>query len=264
MTQQDGIKLVDSHCHLHLSREQPEDDPSAAIAAAEAEGVEHFLNVAVNIESAPLLADIAARFPQVSVSVGVHPSAQTADPSVAELVRLAAPDTFVAIGETGLDYHYNEGDLEWQRDRFRRHVRAARELSKPLIIHTRNAAADTLRILREERADEVGGVIHCFTEDWDTASACMDLGFYISLSGIVTFRNADSLRDVAKRLPLERLLIETDAPYLAPVPHRGKPNQPAYVRYVAECIAEVRECELSTVARATYDNFFELFPLAKA
>ncbi len=253
---------MDSHCHLHLLG-LADDALPEVIATAEAEGVAHFLSVAVDVESAPLLRTLSARFPQVSVSLGVHPSAQGRDPSVEELIELAAPAEFVAIGETGLDYHYNKGDLEWQRERFRRHIRAARELGKPLIVHSRSAPEDTVRILREEGAAEVGGVIHCFTEDWDTASACLDLGFYISLSGIVTFRNADTLREVAKRLPLERLLIETDAPYLAPVPHRGKPNRPAYVRYVAEQVAELKQIDYSEVASATYENFFRLFPLAE-
>ncbi|RFA29976.1 TatD family deoxyribonuclease [Alkalilimnicola ehrlichii] len=255
------IELVDSHCHLHMLG-LDDNDPAEALATAEATGVGHFLNVAVDVESADLLKNMSRRFPQVSVSIGVHPSGTGYEPSVDELVELAAAPEFVAVGETGLDYVYNEGDLEWQRDRFRRHVRAAREVGKPLIIHTRGAPEDTLRILREEKAAEAGGVIHCFTEDWDTAQAFMDLGFYISLSGILTFRNAEMLRDVARRIPLECLLVETDAPYLAPVPHRGKQNRPAYVRLVAEQVAELQACTYQAVASATTDNFFKLFPLA--
>ena len=172
---------------------------------------------------------------------------------------MAQDERVVAIGETGLDYFRVEGDTEWQRSRFRTHIRAARELAKPLVIHTREAAADTLRILEEEGAREVGGVMHCFTETWEVAQAAMELGFYISFSGIVTFKNAKDLKEVAKRVPLERMLVETDSPYLAPVPHRGESNQPAYVRHVAEEVARLRGVELDQVARATTENFFRLF-----
>jgi TatD DNase family protein len=178
---------------------------------------------------------------------------------VAELVALAARPKVVAIGETGLDYYRLTGDLSWQRERFRRHIRAARECAKPLVIHTRSAAADTLAIMREERAGEAGGVMHCFTETWEVAEAAIDLGFHISFSGIVTFRNAQQLKEVARRVPLERMLIETDSPYLAPVPFRGKTNQPAYVRHVAEEIARLRDIPLEQVAGATSANFFGLF-----
>ncbi len=254
-------ELVDSHCHLHMLGLDG-DDPAEVLALAEAAGVGHFLNVAVDIESAPMLRAMSRRFPQVSVSVGVHPSGQGSDPSVDRLVELAAAAEFVAVGETGLDYVYNQGDLEWQRQRFRRHIQAARIVQKPLIVHSRGAPQDTLRILREEGADRVGGVLHCFTEDWATAQACMELDFDVSLSGIVTFRNADRLREVARRLPLERLLIETDAPYLTPVPHRGKPNRPAYVRDIAQYLAQLRQCDYWELAQATSTNFFRRFPLA--
>lgn len=249
--------LVDSHCHLQML------DPSEPIGdvlerAAEA-GVEHFLTVAVSLADSRRVVELADRFPQVSSSVGAHPSDDGPEPSVPELVRLAEADSVVAIGETGLDYHYNHGDLDWQRQRFREHIRAARESGKPLIVHTRDAREDTVAILQEEKAEEASGVIHCFTEDYDTAARCLDLGFYISFSGIVTFRNADMLRDVARRVPLERLLIETDAPYLAPVPHRGKQNQPAFVRHVAEKIAELRELPVEEIGRITSENFYRLF-----
>lgn len=253
--------LIDSHCHFHLLEEN--EDTAAALARAREAGVGHFLNVAVDVESADLLRALNRRFPDVSVSIGVHPSGTGADPDVAELARLAADDTFVAVGETGLDYVYNQGDLEWQRERFRRHVRAAREIGKPVIIHTRGAPEDTVRILTEERASDVGGVIHCFTEDWPTARAFLDLGFYISLSGILTFRNADALRDTAARLPMDRLLIETDAPYLAPVPHRGKENQPAWVGRVAETLADLKKLSVEQVAEETSANFRNCFPLAR-
>jgi TatD DNase family protein len=165
----------------------------------------------------------------------------------------------VAIGETGLDYFRSEGDLEWQRERFRTHIAAAKSCAKPLIIHTREARADTLRVMEEEDAGAAGGVMHCFAEDWETARRAMDLGFYISFSGIVTFKNAQELKDVARRVPLERMLVETDSPYLAPVPHRGKPNEPAYVRFVAEHIAELRGTTFEAIAEATSENYYRLF-----
>lgn len=252
--------LVDSHCHLHML----ENDPAAVLAEGAAHGVGHFLTVAVDTQSSRDIVALARRFPQVSASVGVHPSAEEAEePDVDALVEMANDDKVVAIGETGLDYFYNEGDLEWQRERFRRHIAAAVTVDKPLIIHTRKAPEDTVRILADEGAERVGGVIHCFTEDYDTARRCLDLGFYISFSGILTFRNADALRDVAKRLPLDRVLIETDSPYLAPVPKRGQPNQPAYVHLVAEMLAELHDVDFDTVAAQTTENFFELFPLAR-
>jgi len=190
----------------------------------------------------------------------VHPDyTDTPEPSVAELVARAATPKVVAIGETGLDYYRLEGDLDWQRERFRRHIRAARETGKPLVIHTRSAAADTLAIMREERAAEVGGVMHCFTETWDVAQGALDMGFHVSFSGIVTFKNAVELKDVARRVPLDRMLIETDSPYLAPVPYRGKRNQPAWVRYVGEEIARLRGETAKTIATATSANFFRLF-----
>jgi TatD DNase family protein len=175
------------------------------------------------------------------------------------LVERAGEPKIVAIGETGLDYFRLTGDLGWQRERFRTHIRAARATRKPLVIHTRSAAADTLAIMRDERADDVGGVMHCFTETWDVAAQALDLGFHISFSGIVTFKNAVALKDVARRVPLERMLIETDSPYLAPVPYRGKRNQPAWVRHVAEEIARLREVPVAAIATATSDNFFKLF-----
>ncbi|HEY3554538.1 MAG TPA: TatD family hydrolase, partial [Casimicrobiaceae bacterium] len=193
-------------------------------------------------------------------SVGVHPDyADVAEPSVAELVALSREPKVVAIGETGLDYYRLQGDLEWQRMRFRTHIRAAREAGRPLVVHTRAAADDTIALMREERADEAGGVMHCFTETWDVAAKALDLGFHISFSGIVTFKNATALQHVARRVPLERMLIETDSPYLAPVPHRGKRNEPAFVRHVAEAIGVLRGESVETIAQATSDNFFRLF-----
>ncbi|MFP4080211.1 MAG: TatD family hydrolase [Ectothiorhodospira sp.] len=253
--------LIDSHCHLDRIDLTPfEGDLDRLLAAAAEAGVEHLLCVSIDMENFPGVRALAERYPQVSCSVGVHPSADAAaDADVETLVRLADDAQVVAIGETGLDYHYNEGDLEWQRERFRRHIRAARAAGKPLIIHTRDARADTLAILEEEGARETGGVLHCYTEDWDMARRGLDLGLYVSFSGIVTFRNAAALREVARRVPDDRLLVETDAPYLAPVPHRGKGNHPAWVRHVAECVADVRGVSLETLAGQTTANYHALF-----
>lgn len=254
--------LVDSHCHFHLLEQQPDID--AAAAAARDAGVGHFLNVAVDVESRDRLLRLTDLHADISVSLGVHPSGTGMDPDVDMLAALCDDARIVAVGETGLDYIYNRGDLTWQRERFRRHIRAARALGKPLIVHSRAAPEDTVAILRDEKADQVGGVIHCFTESTETAKALIDLGFTISFSGILTFRNAGALRATAAELPLDRLLIETDSPYLAPVPHRGKENQPAWVSHVAECLAEVRGEPVASIAAATSRNFFRQFPLAKA
>jgi TatD DNase family protein len=218
------------------------------------------LCVSVSLERfAPMMALIEP-YTQVSASVGVHPDGTgVEEPGVDQLVELAGRERVVAVGETGLDYFRVEGDVEWQRERFRRHIRAAREVNKPLIVHTRAARDDTLKIMAEEGAAEAGGVLHCFTEDWEMARAAMDMNFYISFSGIVTFKNARKLQEVARRVPMERMLVETDSPYLAPVPKRGKTNQPAYVRYVAEFIAELRGESLASVADATTRNFYTLF-----
>ena len=260
-----SLSLIDSHCHLdRLDLAKLDADLDAVLAAARRHDVTHMLCVCIDMDNFPAVQALAQRYPQVFASVGVHPNEKdTRDPEVQELVALAQAAKVVAIGETGLDYFHGEGDLEWQRQRFRRHIRAARECGKPLIIHTRDAREDTINIMREEGAAEAGGVMHCFTEDWTMAEQAMELGFYISFSGIVTFRNAEPLREVARRVPLERMLVETDAPYLTPVPYRGKSNQPAYVRYVAEHIAEVRGEPLETIAAATTDNFFKLFQAAK-
>lgn len=256
------MQLVDSHCHLPLI-EGGEAGFEGILARAAAAGVGHMLCVSVDLESYAGVRSLARAYQQVSCSVGVHPNTDTPvrEPSLEELVAEGGQDYVVAIGETGLDYFRSEGDLKWQRDRFRRHIRAAREVAKPLIIHCREAAADVIRVLREERAEEVGGVMHCFVEDWDTASAAMDLGFYISLSGIVTFKTAHALQTVSSRLPLERVLVETDAPWLAPVPKRGRQNEPAYVRHTAEFLATLRGELPVEFARATTDNFHRLFRL---
>lgn len=250
--------FADSHCHLNF----PEliADLSGNLARMRDNDVAYALCVGVNLEDFPQVLALAEQHDNLYASVGVHPDYEgVEDPDVARLVQLAALPRVVAIGETGLDYFRLTGDLEWQRQRFRTHIRAAREIGKPLIIHTREAAADTLRIMAEERAQEVGGVMHCFTETQAVAQAALDMGFHISFSGIVTFKNAVALKDVARNVPLERMLIETDAPYLAPVPHRGRLNQPAYVRHVAEEIARLRDISLAEVEAATTQNFCRLF-----
>jgi TatD DNase family protein len=253
--------LVDSHCHLDLlDLSSFPRGLSGVLEAARAQDVTRFLCVSINLEHYPRMHALVERCAEVSVSVGVHPNEQGGqEPTVAELVELAARPGVVAIGETGLDYFRSEGDLEWQRERFRIHIRAAREAGKPLIVHSRDAADDTLAILREEGADEAGGVMHCFTGDREMARSAMDLNFHISFSGIVTFKSAQELMEVARSMPLERMLVETDCPYLAPVPHRGKPNQPAYVRYVAEHIAALRGESFEQIASATTQNYLTLF-----
>lgn len=257
------IQIVDSHCHLDRVDLNPfGGEIGAVVEEARDHGVSHMLCVNIDLEHFEKVRGLAREFVAVSASVGVHPgSTEGEDPDVDTLLDLADDPDVVAIGETGLDYHYNEGDLEWQRQRFRRHIAASRECAKPLIIHTREARADTLAIMQQEGAREAGGVMHCFTEDWEMAQAALDMGFYVSMSGIVTFRNAHQVKEVAAKVPLDRLLIETDSPYLAPVPYRGKSNRPAYVRHVAEYIAELRELPLEQLAVATTDNFFRLFPV---
>lgn len=251
-------ELVDSHCHLDF----PEFDGKMDAVRKEmrANGVTHALCISVNFGGFPKVLALAEAYDNFFATVGVHPDHEDrteVDP--ARLVELARHPRIIAIGETGLDYYRSSGDLEWQRERFRAHIRAARECGKPLVIHTRQAAEDTLAIMREEGAAEVGGVMHCFTESQAVADAAIALGFHISFSGIVTFKNAAALKDVARAIPLERLLVETDSPYLAPVPHRGKTNQPALVRYVAEEVARLRGIRLDELASATTRNFFSLF-----
>lgn len=254
--------LVDSHCHLDF----PDliADEAGALQRMADNGVTHALCVAVKLETLPGVLGLAERHANLFASVGVHPdNADCDEPDEARLLSLAAHPKVVAIGETGLDYYWHKDAPEWQRARFRTHIRAARRCGKPLIIHTRDAAADTLRLMREESADEVGGVMHCFTETREVAAQALELGFYISFSGIVSFKTAESLREVARFVPSDRLLVETDAPYLAPVPFRGKTNQPAYVRHVAEAVATARGETLQAVADATTRNFFQLFKHAK-
>jgi len=256
------MPFIDSHCHINFPELAA--NMSDVLAQMRQNEVVSALCVSVNLADFPQVLALAEQYPHIFASVGVHPDYEgVEEPDVARLVGLAQHPKVIAIGETGLDYFRLKGDLEWQRARFRNHIRAARASSKPLIIHTREAAADTLRIMAEENAAEASGVMHCFTETWEVAEAALAMGFYISFSGIVTFKNAKQLKEVARRVPLERMLIETDAPYLAPVPHRGKLNQPAYVKHVAEEIALLRGIGVDEVGRRTTENFERLFKLEK-
>ena len=253
--------LVDSHCHLDFADFEGREDE--LLAAMKANDVGWALIAGVTMERFPGVLALTARFPNLFAAVGVHPDTQDGEePDQERLISLADHPKVVAIGETGLDYYRLEGDLEWQRERFRTHIRAARRTGKPLIIHTREAATDTLKILEEEGAGEVGGVFHCFTETLAVAEAALRLGFHISFSGIVTFKNAVQIKEVASFVPLDRILVETDAPYLAPVPHRGKLNHPALVRHVAEEVARLRGIDVEALAQATTANFFRLFGAA--
>ncbi len=250
--------LVDSHCHLDFP-ELAADLP-AVLEKMRENDVGAALCVSVTLEDFPKVLALAEQHENLYASVGVHPDyPDLREPTVGELVELAQHPKVVAIGETGLDYYRLAGDLEWQRERFRVHIRAARQSGKPLIIHTRSASADTLRLMHEEHAGEAGGVMHCFTETWEVAQGALDLGFYISFSGIVTFKNAKDLKEIARRVPLDRLLVETDSPYLAPVPHRGKTNQPGWVKHVAEEVARLQGRSFEELAAKTTGNFYKLF-----
>ena len=255
--------FVDSHCHLDFPELAA--DLDALLAAMRAARVSHALCISVDLADWERVHALARDHANLYATAGVHPDyPDTEEPTVERLVALAAQPKVVAIGETGLDYYRLAGDLAWQRERFRTHVRAARAARRPLVVHTRAAAQDTIAIMAEEGARDVGGVMHCFTETWDVAKAALDLDFHISFSGIVTFRNATELKEIARQVPLDRMLIETDSPYLAPVPHRGKRNHPALVVHVAEEIARLRGLPLDAVARATSQNFFRLFGIADA
>jgi len=262
------LNLVDSHCHLDmLDLSEFGGHMDNVIKRAADNQVSDLLSIAVDLESFPRILETARKYPNVSASVGLHPChAPQVKVSVEQLTALADDDNVVAIGETGLDYYMNDGSdpldeqFSWQRERFRIHIRAALAAAKPLIIHTRDAGDDTLRILQEEGAEKCGAIMHCFVEDQATAEKALAMGFYISLSGIVTFKNAKALQQVAKIIPDDRLLIETDSPYLAPVPMRGKKNQPAYVLYIAEFLAELRGVSIEHIAQITRKNYFTLFP----
>ena len=255
--------LVDSHCHLNFP-ELLANLPAIKQSMQDNE-VGHALCISVTLPDFPQVLALAENNDNFYASVGVHPDYENIEePSVEGLLALANHPKVVAIGETGLDYFRLTGDLEWQRTRFRTHIRAAIACGKPLVIHTRSAADDTLRIMREENAQLVGGVMHCFTENLDVAMQAIALGFYISFSGIVTFKNAQSIKDVARQVPLNRMLVETDSPYLAPIPYRGKTNQPSYVKHVAEEIAQLRSISFEEISAVTTANFFRLFKHARA
>jgi TatD DNase family protein len=252
------LELVDSHCHVDF--EALAQDFENISQRMQANDVKRALCVSVNLTAWPNLIQFVEQHDNLWASVGVHPDYENEiEPTVEDLVERSLHPKVVAIGETGLDYFRLQGDLDWQRERFRIHIRAARETGLPIIIHTRSSSEDTLKIMREEGANKVGGVMHCFTESLAVAQASIEMGFYISLSGIVTFKNATDLQAVAQAVPLERLLIETDSPYLAPVPFRGKRNDPSLVRHVAEKVAELRGISLAAVAEATTHNFYTLF-----
>lgn len=252
--------LVDSHCHLHmLDLTADGGDLTKLVKRATENGVGHILNVCVSLEEFPLVLSIAKSFPYVSASLGIHPNETAKKVDVDYLVKLGGDSKVVAIGETGLDYFRSEEGANWQQERFRTHIQAAKTLKKPLIVHTRAAKKDTITLLREEGANEVGGVMHCFTEDWPMAKEALDMNFFVSFSGIVTFKNATAIQEVAKRIPLDRMLIETDSPYLAPNPYRGKQNEPSYVLHTADYLANLHAINLEKFAEQTTQNFFELF-----
>jgi len=255
--------FVDSHCHLDRLKLDPyEGDLSKAIQAAENEGVETMLCVAIDLEHLDAVLSIAQQYPNIYASVGVHPTSHDGEePTQTRLLELAGQDKVIAIGETGLDYYYGEDSKAVQLQRFQTHLEASVHCKKPVIVHTRDAKEDTLALIKAHSDPDVAGVLHCFTEDWDMAKRAMDMNFYISFSGIVTFKNAKALQDVARKMPLDRLLIETDSPYLAPVPYRGKSNEPKYVPEVAKYLAELKGVSVEAIADITRQNFNTLFRL---
>jgi TatD DNase family protein len=256
--------LIDSHCHIDmLDLTDSEHGVQSLIADGKKLGVGHFLCVSVRLDEFQKMYELIEPYPEISASVGLHPNEiVSSEPSVETLVALANHDKIVAIGETGLDYYRTEADSKWQRDRFVTHIETARQTKLPLIIHTRQARKDTIDVIHQENARDIGGVMHCFTEDWEMAKKALDHNFYISFSGIVTFKNATELQDVAKKVPLDRMLVETDAPFLAPVPFRGKPNRPEYVKYVAEFVANLRGISVAEIEENTTRNFVSLFKKA--
>jgi TatD DNase family protein len=254
------MKIIDSHCHIdRVDLDQFGGSMESMLAHAKDLSVEEFLCVCIDLEHFDDVFSLAKSHQQIYASVGVHPVEQEGkDPSVEELLALADHEKIIAIGETGLDYfHVKKDTADWQRERFRRHIAASNQSGKPMIIHTREAKADTIEIMQQEQAQ--AGVMHCFSEDWETAKAALDLGFYISFSGIITFKSAADLREVAKKVPADRLLVETDSPYLTPVPYRGRANSPAYTYYVAEKLAEIRGASIDNIAQQTTQNFNDLF-----
>ena len=253
--------FVDSHCHLDcIDLADFNGSFDTLIQQTTNADIEHMLCVAINLEKYPNMLALVEDYPQISVSVGVHPMAELEAPLDGDVLKsLAANPKVVAIGETGLDYYYHKGDTQEQQERFRTHIQVANDINKPIIVHTRDAGDDTLEILRSENAEKCSGVIHCFTESMAFAEKAMELGFMISFSGITTFKTADAIREVAKLVPDDKLLIETDSPYLAPVPHRGKQNWPSLVRHVAETLAEVRNTSVEDIAQISKDNYYRLF-----
>lgn len=260
-----NLLLTDSHCHLHLLDLTPDNGKiEPVLARAKENNVHYLLCVATELSETPTLKNYADNYPDSNIyfSVGIHPNhAPEQIFSQEDILQLTHHSKLVAIGETGLDYFRSQGDLNWQRERFVTHIDVAKQIKKPLIVHTRAARADTMAILKEESARDVGGVMHCFTEDWEMAKKAMDLGFYISFSGIVTFKNAKELQEVAAKVPLSRLLIETDCPYLAPIPHRGQANEPAFVLHVAQFLAKLKGVSLEEIAQASTQNFLDLFQI---
>lgn len=257
-----SIELIDSHCHLdRLDLKKLGGDLDHVFAEAKTLGVEKMLCVSISLELWPEMMNIVEKYDHLYASVGVHPNEDEGeDPSIERLLELANHPKVIAIGETGLDYFRSEGDLDWQRDRFRRHIAAAKECNKPLIVHSREAQPDSIDIMAEENADKVGGIMHCFVDDWTAAQRAIELNFMISFSGIVTFKTATDLKEVARNCPLDKMLVETDSPYLTPMPFRGKPNHPGLTRYVAEHVAELKGISYQEVAEATTENFYRLFP----
>lgn len=255
--------FVDSHCHLDcIDLVDFNNDFDQLVKHSRDSEIEHMLCVSINLKEYPSMLEKVRAYPNISVSAGMHPMADQSDEfSIEYLTTLATDEKVVAIGETGLDYFYHKGDPAWQQERFRAHIQVANKVDKPAIIHTRDAGKDTIEILQQENAEKCSGVIHCFTETQDFANQAMELGFMISISGIVTFKNADALRKIAKTIPDEHLLIETDSPYLAPIPHRGKQNQPAFVKHVAETLAEIRNTSVEHIAEVSRNNFYRLFKL---
>ena len=258
--------LVDSHCHLDcIDLSDFDNSFDKLIQHSFDAGVEHILCVSIDLKRYPGMLEKVRDYPNISVSAGLHPLADESDEfSIEQLRQLAKDQKVVAIGETGLDYYYHKDDPQWQQERFRAHLQVANEVNKPVIIHTRDAGDDTLEILQQENAESCGGVIHCFTETQAFANRAIELGFMISISGIVTFRNADALREIVKTIPDDNLLIETDSPYLAPIPHRGKQNQPAFVRHVAETVAQVRDTSVESIAEISRNNFYRLFDISRS
>ena len=253
--------LIDSHCHLDRLNNDASGTTEEILNRARAAGVEKFLCIATNLDGFKVVSEIANHHKDVYCSAGVHPlQNKEFEVDYQRLIQQASEDKVIAVGETGLDYFYSPDNAEWQKKSLHLHVKAAREVNKPLIIHTRDARKDTLSILSEEKAEEVGGILHCFTESLDMAQAAIDMGFYISFSGILTFKSADALREIAMKIPLNKVLVETDSPWLAPVPHRGKENQPAYVVEVAKLLAELHDISFQELAKQTTDNFNRLFP----